>query len=180
MDPTYDTLIANEHAKIAVLKAKIEECERRIAVFQSMRTDDDFDLALTRKVEGSTSASIKDPIAPTPQAPIAPVATEVRSDSKNLEGFPRKALSGKTLRMLRFAGEAEKSIDEFLQFATEQGVTDSRQRVRALLHQYKSIYKLLESDRDGYFRLSDLGASYLSSLKRDVPSVEGGETTSAT
>jgi hypothetical protein len=81
------------------------------------------------------------------------------------EDFPRRSLNQNSLALLRFADQVDKSIDQFLSFAKERGITQSRQRVRAFLHQYKATYGLLASDRDGFFRLSEKGVAYLASLE---------------
>lgn len=163
----YNSLISNERAKIEVLRAKIDECERRISMLQSLQTDDDLDAALTRRVLPPTSVAEN----------LLHKGESLYEETRNTTGaeFPRKALSKNTLAILRFAGNTEKSIDEFLGHAAHLGITNNRQRIRALLHQYKTTYKLLESGHDGYFKLSALGIEYLSSIDRS----NGGNTSSA-
>lgn len=174
MNTSLDNIIANEQAKIELLRAKIKECEHRIATLRSMLSgDDDLDAALSKKVEGTTQFEQPRMTAerPATQAPVlTPIATpDVESLS---DAFPKKTLSDTTVKMLKFAGNTDKSIDQFLDFSKRSGINKSRQGIRAFLHQYKTAYKLLTSDRDGYFRLSDLGASYLAS----IGSSDGGIT----
>ncbi len=180
MNTPYDSLIASELSKIEVLKAKIKECEHRISVLRSMQTDDDLDAALTRKVQA--------PLAPSAPAPRSGEPSDTakalgaHAEASHLDRTPKKTLSEQTLKMLRFAGSGgnvEKSIDQFLDYATADGITQkNRQRMRAFLHTYKATYGLLASDRDGHFRLSDEGIAYLASRSSDASTSEG-EATSA-
>lgn len=161
MNTPLDTLIASEMAKIELLRAKIKVCEQRIAMLRSMQSgDDDLDAALSRKV-GVAQAAGGVQRAEQVQQPLAHVLESIGEAEAT---FPKKTLSASTLKFLRFAGTTDKSIDDFLSFATTNGIDKSRQSVRAFLHQYKTTYRLLISDRDGYFRLSDLGAAYLASI----------------
>ena len=176
MNTPLDMLIANEQAKIELLRDKIKMCEQRVAMLRSMQSgDDDLDAALAKKVGGSAhperpSSDPESQVAQ--QAPTAVAGPDVSSMSG---AFPKKTLNKNTLRMLRFSGTTDKSIDQFVDFASSNGIDKDRQGIRAFLHQYKTAYKLLTSDRDGYFRLSDLGIAYLASI--DAPA---GGATSAT
>lgn len=171
MTTPLDALIADEQTKIDLLRAKIKVCEHRIATLRSMQVgDDDLDAALAKSVGESHQ----------PERSAKAIQAPERQSEKNAapipatggDAFPKKTLGGASLKLLRFAGTTDKSIDEFVDFASSNGIGKSRQGMRAFLHQYKTTYKLVTSDRDGFFRLSDLGIAYLASL-------ESGGTTSA-
>lgn len=171
MDTPYDILISNERAKIVVLEAKIAECRRRISTFESMKASDDLDDLLDRRVGAVAVVSDGQPVTQANE-----VASETASNEINSSDFPKKALNKNSLSLLRFAGRDDKSIDQFLAHASEQGISESRQRIRAFLHQYKTTYGLLTSDRDGHFRLSDKGVVYLASLKDESSPTEGASS----
>ena len=131
---------------------------------------------LSREVERSAPA--KDLAEEAPSVHDA-AGAEPAAASAERHTFPTKALGRKAVRMLQFAAEGEKSIDEFFAFAHENSIAQDRQRVRAMLHQYKSAYGLLDSPVAGRFRLSTLGADYLASVKPiNQPEELGGATNS--
>jgi hypothetical protein len=171
-----DALVASEEAKIELLRAKIKDCERRIEMLRAMQSgDDDLDAALSRKVSSaapkvdSDIASLADPAQPSDRR--VPSALEVAILKRR---FPKKSLGESAVKLLRFAGVTEKSIDQFMEFMAANNIDKSRQGIRAFLHQYKTTYQLLSSERDGYFRLSETGIAYLASLD-----AAAGGTTSA-
>ena len=88
---------------------------------------------------------------------------------------PKKALNDATLKLIRFADGSEKSLDDFMAYASQNGIDKDRPGMRSFLHQYKATYGLLNSERAGYFRLSEAGAAYLKSIEP-----RQGDTTSAT
>jgi hypothetical protein len=167
MNTPLDTLLAGERAKIELLRTKIRECEQRIATLQAMQSDDDLDAALTRRLQGGAAADpVTQVVAPHPILTNGPRNEAIEVPAKAKTGdFPKKALNGSTLKLLRFADGTDKSIDEFLVFASQNGISKERQGMRAFLHQYKATYGLLRSDRAGHFRLSDSGAAYLEAIK---------------
>lgn len=143
-----------------------------VATLRAMASgDDDLDAALARRV-ASPAAERKDRADPVADAGIDRVRQ--KDEATLADGFPKKALGHTALTLLRFAGKEDKSIDQFVEHAQANGIDRNRQGIRAFLFQYKSIYGLLQSQRDGYFRLSDLGIAYLASLD------QGGQASSAT
>ena len=169
MNTPIEALIAGERAKIELMRSKIQECEQRVATLQAMQADDDLDEALARRLHGAPSGRSR-------IAVYRPADGDIRAQSVAKTGAaPKKALNETTRQLLRFAEGGNRSIDEFLAFAEQHGINKNRQSMRAFLHQYKATYGLLNSDRMGYFRLSEAGISYLRSI--DQPE---GATTSAT
>ena len=167
-----DILLAGERAKIDLLRSKIRESEQRIATLQAMQGDDDLDAAIARRLQGVA-------VEPSPgaaagnQKPLVEMIDgrdQAEVAVKKDAVAPKKALNATTLQLLRFSAGGDKSIDDFLAFADQHGITKDRQGMRAFLHQYKATYGLLTSDRAGYFRLSESGAAYLNPI--DQP--EGG------
>lgn len=191
MNSLYSDLIAKERAKIEVLRAKIDACEKRIFVLQSMDGDDDLDELLEKRVGGGdtkkqllANASIEvEPDAPTLSPERNPlVSSTSQPDPEDEEesvrtDFPRRSLDQKTLKMLRFANAAtDKSIGEFHEFANASGFPWDRRRVKSFLNLYKSTYGMLTSDRKGFFRLSERGQSYLDSLDIDGSAKENASS----
>ncbi len=171
MDPTIASLINSERAKIDVLRERIKVCERRIATLSAMASDDDdLDAALAKRV--APQPSVRSPVL-IERGQVAGI--DKGAVAAAVDGFPKKALGHTALTLLRFAGTEGKSIDQFLAHAQANNIRRDRQGIRAFLYQYKSNYGLLQSQRDGYFRLSDLGVAYIASLG----STEGA-TSSAT
>ena len=160
MNTPIDTLIAGEQAKIELLRAKIKECERRIETLSAMQSDDDIDAVLTRRLQRPV-------VAPVVNVTAEPGAGTVHSATYKMKAaaLPKKALNEATLKLLRFAEGEEKSIDDFLAYASQAGINKDRPGLRAFLHQYKATYGLLDSDRAGYFRLSHAGSDYLKLVK---------------
>ena len=176
MDTPLNTIIAGEQAKIELLRAKIVECERRIEMLRAMQADDDIDAVLMRRLQASaTSASSAKDAPNTAEKAFSRTALFVASSMAKVAAPPKKTLTGTTLKLLRYAEGADKSIDDFLAYADQNGIDKGRQGMRAFLHQYKAVYGLLDSDRAGHFRLSAAGADYLKSIEPAQ-----GEATSAT
>lgn len=178
MNSQYSDLIAKERLKIAAFRTEIEKCEKRISVLQSMDGDDELYEILVKKVgeddekkqHGHDEQQV-DSVVHTPDAAIVQ-SVGIVSNSVS-DGFPKRTLNDNTLKMLRFAKDTDQSVGEFFEFARMNGITQERSRVRNLLNLYKKNYGLLESDRDGYFRLSERGVAYLKSLGDDSSNEEG-------
>ena len=184
MNSLYADLIAKERAKIEVLRTKIDACEKRIAVLQSMDGDDDLDKLLEKQVgQSAEKQPTEDLFADGKLGTSLEDATQsnmVESEGQTVPPmeFPRRALDPKTLKILRFASTTDKSIGDFYAFVNSNGILWERRRIKSFLNLYKSRYGLLESDRKGFFRLSAHGVSYLNSLKSD-DTFSGEGTTSA-
>ena len=171
MNTPIDTIIAGEQAKIDLLRAKIRECEHRIATLRAMLLDDDIDAVLTRRLHGPATVTTLAVVATSsPDGALSGATPDHDAGTVKLAAKPKKALNEATLRLLRFANGAEKSIDDFLTYARQNGIEKDRPGMRAFLHQYKSSYGLLNSARAGHFSLSEDGIDYLKSI--DTP--EGG------
>ena len=165
MNTPIDTIIAGEQAKIDLLRAKIKECEHRITTLRAMQSDDDIDAVLTRRLHGPATATTLVVVAASPPDGAISGATPGHDAGKmKVAVKPKKALNEATLKLLRFAEGAEKSIDDFLAYAGQNGIEKDRPGMRAFLHQYKSSYGLLDSARAGHFSLSEDGADYLKSI----------------
>ena len=162
MTTPIDALIAGEQAKIDLLRAKVAECERRITTLRAMQLDDDIDVVLARRLHG-------------PVVPVSPVTLDSALPAAKSASQPKKTLSEATLKLLRFAEGADKSIDDFLAYAKQEGIAKDRPGMRAFLHQYKATYGLLDSDKPGHFRLNESGADFLKSRFTSL-----GGSTSAT
>lgn len=166
MTTPLDTLIAGEQAKIDLLRAKIVECERRVTMLRAMQSDDDIDVVLARRIQGPSTASDSPPkdAFGVVVADIHGVNFVAPSPKLRLAATPKKTLNTTTLKLLRYADGANKSIDDFLAYAEQNGINKGRQGMRAFLHQYKAAYGLLDSERAGHYRLSAAGADYLKSI----------------
>lgn len=176
MNTPLDTIIAGELAKIDLMRAKIKECEHRIATLRAMQSDDDIDAVLTRRLHGpASSAALADASAKPTNDAIVSASTSRFAVVTKIASKPKKALNETTLKLLRFADGDEKSIDDFLTYAGENDIDKDRPGMRAFLHQYKSTYGLLDSARAGHFRLSSAGSDYL----RSIDTQEGGATSAA-
>ncbi len=175
MNTPIDIIIAGEQAKIELLRAKVKECEQRIATLRAMQSDDDIDVALARRLQAPVAAELPTRDAAGLMVGVPLSAKFPASSKMKIAVLPRKALNETTLKLLRFADGADKSIDDFLAFADQSGITKDRQGMRAFLHQYKATYGLLSSGRVGHFRLSDSGAAYLKSIEPH----QGGATSAS-
>ena len=164
MNTTIEGFVADERAKIDLLRSKIQECEKRIAAFQTLKVDDDLDAALARRLHGAMPGGLQ-VVVGTPAVTRLSANGHIGAPTPAKAGTaPKKALNAATRQLLRFADGGDRSIDEFLTFAEQNGISKDRQSMRAFLHQYKTTYGLLSSARAGYFRLNESGIAYLRSI----------------
>ena len=188
MDYSYAHLIEQEQAKIALLQAKIVECERRIEALKSFLNADEFDALLTKSLspdhqkKNEVSAA-----APTQQAPQVAVEPESVSDQERY-GDPKRRLSEDVQSILRFIGLDGKSLDELETYCAAQKFSHNRGTLRSLMSNYKIKHGFIDSPKLGFFRLTERALAFLDAhypmaiLQSETPSVgaEGVSDTSST
>ena len=165
----YAKAIENERAKIALLRAKIAECEKRIVALSAMQHDDDLDRLLTRSLEGASGAPEASTEKPRHEMRIiqshAPKQESAPSDGAQSKIRPR------TRALLAFIGKEGKTLGEIEQYAKSQGWELTRDRIRTFAHNYRTTYGYLSSERPGFVRLTDDGETFVGSMQSETPSV---------
>ena len=161
MDTSYAHLIEQEQAKIALLKAKIVECERRIEVLKSFLNADELDTLLTKslstdsqkkiEVSAAVSAEQKDQVIVEPQ----PVADQ------ESYGDPKRRLSEEVQSILRFVGLEGKSLDALEAYCAAQSYSHNRGSLRSLMSNYKVKHGFIDSEKQGFFRLTERALNFL-------------------
>ncbi|WP_434632225.1 hypothetical protein [Chromobacterium sp. CV08] len=185
MEHSYATLIDQERAKIALLKTKIVECERRIAVLQSLANADDLDNVLSKTV----AHEVRPQVVPQPSenvaVPITPPSAQYSSQNSSNQSFemPKKKLSTSVISLLNFIGVEGKSLDELENFSNEEQLGVDRGAIRSFASAYRRKFGFLHSPRLGFVQLTQRGLAYMEThghlLNGETPSV-GAESVSGT
>lgn len=182
MENPYASLIEQEQAKIALLKAKIAECERRIEVLGSFLDADDLDTLLSKSLAPESQKNVGNaPVAFV--QPIVPAATQRVSSGQESYGDPKRRLSEDVQRILRYVGLEGKTLDEVESYCASQQLPHNRGTIRSLMSNYKLKHGFIDSPALGLFKLTERALAYLDSrypvAQSETPSV-GAEGVSDT
>lgn len=161
MDTSYAHLIEQEQAKIALLKAKIVECERRIEVLKSFLNADELDTLLTKslspdsqkKIEVSAAVSVE-------QKGQTVVETQPVSGEESYDD-PKRRLSEDVQSILRFVGLEGKSLDALEAYCAAQSYSHNRGSLRSLMSNYKIKHGFIDSPKLGFFKLTERALAFL-------------------
>lgn len=177
MDTSYTHLIEQEQAKIALLKAKVVECERRIEVLKSFLNADEFDTLLTKSLSPDSQKKIEvSAAAPVQQKDQVVVEPQPVSDQENY-GDPKRRLSEDVQSILRFVGSEGKSLDELQAYCAVQRYSHNRGTLRSLMSNYKIKHGFIDSPKLGFFRLTERALAFLNTRypaaipQNEMPSV---------
>ncbi|MCG9078922.1 hypothetical protein [Laribacter hongkongensis] len=154
MDYSYAHLIEQEQAKIALLQAKIVECERRIEALKSFLNADELDTLLAKSLYPSHQKMIEQeaiPVQTTCQAVL---------DQESYED-PKRRLSEDVQSILRFVGVAGKSLDELEAYCRSQAYGHNRASLRSMMSNYKIKHGFIDSPEQGFFKLTTRALAFL-------------------
>lgn len=185
MNNPYTTLIEQEQAKIALLKAKIAECERRIELLGSFLDADDLDTLLSNSLAPDNRKSVGSVLVAATQH-ITPVAAKqpafVQDYYEHLND-PKRRLSDDVQSILRFIGLDGKSLDELESYCAAQQFSHNRGTLRSLMSNYKRKHGFIDSPALGFFKLTGRALAFLDAeypvAQSETPSV-GAEGVSDT
>lgn len=173
METSYHSLISQEQAKIALLKAKIAECEKRIQVLRSMANADDLDNVLSKSVAHEASPTSNNQRGETALTP-SPSGLQA----------PKKKLSKSVLSLLNYIGADGKTLDELETFSDQEGLKLDRGALRSFASTYRIKYGFLHSSRKGHVQLTERGQQYVKSLRvvsqNETPPASTGGVSSST
>lgn len=160
MENSYTSLIEQEQAKIALLQAKIAECEHRIEVLQTFLNADELDTLLSKSLDAPKVVS-----AGAAQVQMPALVSEA-------EGFelPKRRLTDDVQSILRFIGTDGKSLDELEAFCNSKGFKHNRGALRSLASNYKNKHGFILSPKLGFFQLNERGLDFLNTHYPNVPS----------
>lgn len=172
MTSLYENLIAQENAKIDLLRSKIQECERRIDVLRSFVAADEQDAFLIQSLgSNQNSPSISERASAHNDASLEP------------HGLPQRRLNDQTVSTLRFIGRDGKTLAQLLEYSKQQGWSQSNGALRSFATNYRQKFGFIDSPHNGFYRLTEVGEKYLASnypeLQGETPSV-GAEGVSDT
>jgi hypothetical protein len=160
MENTYASLIEQEQAKIALLKAKIAECERRIEVLGSFLDADDLDTLLSKSLAPESQKNAGN-------APVSFLQQSVpvvkRQPSSGQEGFgdPKRRLSEDVQIILRYIGLDGKTLDQLESYCASQRLPHNRGTIRSLMSNYKLKHGFIDSPALGFFKLTGRALAFL-------------------
>lgn len=186
MNNPYLDLIAQERAKISVLRTRIAEIEGRISLLESL-VPDEFDDALTRAMVDARAkaAAVKesqdfsrshDAYQERLQIPVSEeVPQSMRAgngadevgqqalpvDLSQQYRAPGRRLPPSTLKLLAYLGQAPRSRDEMLQFLEGVGAPSNLGALSTFVYGYKKHFGFVDTDREGNTLLTERGASYV-------------------
>jgi hypothetical protein len=163
MKISYSSLIEQEQAKIALLQAKITECERRIELLNSFVNADELDDLLTRKSQEQDELKAGGASAVQAQLP------ELVSEARGYE-LPKRRLTDDVKIILRYIGAEGKSLDELEAFCSAKGFKHNRGSLRSLASNYKTKHGFVTSPKLGFFKLAERGQEFLDRYYPDIPS----------
>lgn len=154
----FQAQIDRETAKVKLLRGKIEECEKRIAMLRSMREDDALDKLLDQELRT------------TPQSAPAPAAQTPASADSDIKPR-RKRIPENWAKLLTFIGEEGKSSDQVRAFllASPIGITPDASRTG--LMNFRKEYGFVDSPRRGFYKLSPLGAEAIRAQQSESPDI---------
>lgn len=160
MENSYTSMIEQEQAKIALLRAKIAECERRIEVLQTFLNADELDTLLTKSLDAPKVVS-----GGAVQAPLPALVFEARGYE-----LPKRRLTDDVQALLRFMGTEGKSLDDLEAYCAINGITHNRGSLRSLASNYKTKHGFVASHKLGFFQLTERGLDFLNTHYPNVPS----------
>lgn len=161
MDTSYAHLIKQEQAKIALLKAKIVECERRIEVLKSFLNADELDTLLTKSLSpDSQKKSDVSAVVSVEQKDQAVVEPQPILDEESY-GDPKRRISEDVQSILRYVGLKGKSLDELEAYCAAQSYSHNRGSLRSLMSNYKIKHGFIDSPTLGFFRLTERALAFL-------------------
>lgn len=159
MENSYASLIRQEEAKVALLRAKIAECERRIEVLRSLLSSDDLDAYLQKSVSSEGTGT-----APWPFAQPVPTSTSAGFGQPSAgQPFvePRRRLSEDVVGLLRHIGAAGKTLDELEEYCRVWGLSHDRAAIRSLMSSYRIRHGFIDNPKNGFFRLTERALKFL-------------------
>lgn len=176
MENSYASLIRQEEAKVALLKAKIVECERRIEVLRSLLSSDDLDAYLQKSVSGEGGG-----MAPWPFAQPGPAIHSVGFGQPTAsQSFvePRRRLSEDVVGLLRYIGAAGKTLDELEDYCRVWDLSYDRAAIRSLMSSYRIRHGFIDNPKNGFFRLNERAMKFLDErypeAQSETPPVDAG------
>ncbi len=156
MSAEIQKLIAAEQSKIVLFKEKITSCEKRIAMLQSIQSEDAVDMAV-----GAA-------IAAKPSVPVRENAFEPRTVfplntlGKNIpDATPKRPIGGVGMAMMHALKSGEKNLDQLGEAIESSGLKSTRHNARCTLIAFKDKYGFIENTQRGYYGLTKRGLEYI-------------------
>lgn len=155
----YAELIEQEEQKISLLKAKMAECEQRVAVLKSFVNADELDSVLTRSLASRDRVSL----ATDDDSSEGVTAHVGQSKAANQDGYkaPQRRLSEDVVAILRYVGPEGKTLSEIHEFCVAQNLGRNRTALRAMMSSYRKKHGFIESEAAGSYRLTTSAQSFL-------------------
>lgn len=154
-------LLELERRKLALLRSKLSEQERRVQTLEAM-DDDPFDALLEREL---SALEVKQPAplpaeAPKPkQALVQSVLTPPPSWGQKPR-YPRR-VPPIWVQLLTFIGLDGKTYEQVLAFVSANKMAISEGAVRAQLMNYRKDFAFVENPRKGFYLATPRALSYL-------------------
>ena len=174
-------LIERERKKLAWLRDKVADQERRVKALEQLTPD-----ALDEMFERESSATTQESA---PIASVEPVAEPARPPlivttalPKNLAwitpngtgGFrvPR-SMSPSWMKMFEFIGTDGKTLRSIEAFIASGAVSMTPGAARAGLMNYRKEFGLITSSRKGFYQVTERGIALMKALKNESPAFHG-------
>lgn len=157
MNAYLQQLIERERSRISSLRQRIEHYEQRLCMLIELSQDDEKDTSIVP----STQTVQSDAVA------AAPGVNDL-SDKIENAGIPEtkdhplpKKISANSLKLLRYFGQGQKTLDEATAFSEEEGLKMDRRNITSFANIYRNKFGLIESPAVGRYRLTDKGQEFV-------------------
>jgi hypothetical protein len=170
-------LIERERRKLAWLRDKVVEQEKRVSALALLTADDPLDEMFDREV--GTPPSAKPSV-------VAPLAGQALTASTAPVAYPQtlawltpggarfrtpRRLPENWVTMFEFIGTGGKSLKSIESFIQAGSVTLTPGAARAGLMHYRKEFGLIASPQKGFYQVTERGIKLLESLKDESPAV---------
>lgn len=185
---TYQPEIDLERKKIALLQDKIAECERRIAMLESLGAKDQLDQLLESDIgappqppaqQGMRLIPGETPSATQPRASISTRAPWPVGSLTDALAQPtkekRKRIPEKWITIFHFIGEDGKTFRELEAFLTERAIDLSPGAARTALMNYRKEFGFIDNPRKGFYRTTEKLRQVLSAQEDESPATANSE-----
>lgn len=172
MNPYLRKLIERERSRVADLQKRIEHYERRLNMLLELSQDDEEDPSLVPVTPAAHDDAVATAPAPGVQDPSETVENAGGSEAKDL-ALPKK-ISANSLKLLRYFGQGQKTLDEATAFSKDEGLGMDRRNISSFANIYRNKFGLIESPAVGLYRLTSRGKDFVESRYKpiDVPAVD--------
>ena len=171
---TYDALIQQEQAKLALLKQKVAACELRIAALRTLAQTDDVDDAIATAVGRAIAARSATHDATPLQTTVAD-APALHTETVALSVGRKVRSDSIVIEVLSFLRGGVRSLDEVAHHLDYLSHSRSRGYLRTALMNWRVNNGWVLNPHPGRYGLSDAGAAFLDANKGESPSTANAE-----